>query len=159
MSYISSCPLLQHSGVVESPWYYLYHYLRAKNLPYSIDDVCKVVQGCVVCAEIKPNFYKPPDAQVVKAGVGNLWHAPQGWHAASFWVAREFLPQLTTKPVFVTALNVILKEGTESASRFITIAIPQDHSHLASLRMYRNATIPLIIRQNVIVWLLTFHKK
>ena len=38
-----------------------------KNLPYSIDDVRKVVNKCRICAEIKPNFYKPPNAQLVKA--------------------------------------------------------------------------------------------
>ena len=45
----------------------LNHYVRAKHLPYSIDNVRKVVvHDCTVCAEVKPNFCKPPDAQLVK---------------------------------------------------------------------------------------------
>jgi len=53
---------LCHPGITR-----LNHYVRAKNLPYSVDDVRKVVHDCTVCAEVKPNLYKPPDAQLVKA--------------------------------------------------------------------------------------------
>jgi len=53
---------LCHPGIAR-----LNHYIRAKNLPYSFDDVRKVVHDCTICAEVKPNFYKPPDAQLVKA--------------------------------------------------------------------------------------------
>ena len=41
--------------------------LKQKKLPYSIDDVRKVVNQYSICAEIKPTFYKPPLAQVIKA--------------------------------------------------------------------------------------------
>jgi len=53
---------LCHPGVTR-----LIHYVRAKNLPYSVDDVRKVVGDCSVCAEVKPNCYKLPDAHLVKA--------------------------------------------------------------------------------------------
>jgi len=53
---------LCHPGITR-----LNHYVQANNLPYSLDDVRKVVHNCTVCAEVRPNFYKPPDAQLVKA--------------------------------------------------------------------------------------------
>ena len=53
---------LCHPGITR-----FYHFVRMKNLPYSIDDVRKVVNKCRICAEIKPNFHKPPNAQLVKA--------------------------------------------------------------------------------------------
>ena len=53
---------LCHPGITR-----FYHFVRMKNLPYFIDDVRKVVNKCRLCAEIKPNFYKPPNAQLVKA--------------------------------------------------------------------------------------------
>lgn len=53
---------LCHPGVTR-----FYHFVRVKNLPYSIDDVRNVVSTCQVCSELRPNFYKPPAAQVIKA--------------------------------------------------------------------------------------------
>ena len=45
----------------------LLHFIRVKNLLYSIDDVRQVVDKCKVCSELKPRFYKPPIAHIVKA--------------------------------------------------------------------------------------------
>ena len=53
---------LCHSGISR-----FYHFVRMKNLPYSMDQVRKVVNQCRICSEIKPNFYKPPNAQLIKA--------------------------------------------------------------------------------------------
>ena len=44
----------------------LHHFVRVKNLPYSIDVVRKIVNNCSVCCELKPRFYRPPTAHVVK---------------------------------------------------------------------------------------------
>ena len=44
-----------------------YHFVQVKNLPYSFDEVRNVVSKCLVCSELKPNFYKPPAAQVVES--------------------------------------------------------------------------------------------
>ena len=51
-----------HPGITR-----FYHFVRVKNLPYSIKDVRKEVNQCNVCAEIKPNLYNPPIAQIIKA--------------------------------------------------------------------------------------------
>ena len=45
----------------------MYHYVRAKNLPYSLDEVRKLTASCKICAEVKPRFYKPPEMHVIKA--------------------------------------------------------------------------------------------
>ena len=50
LDYIHSA--LCHPGVTR-----LYHFVRSKNLPYSLDDVKKVIQKCDVCARLKPKFY------------------------------------------------------------------------------------------------------
>ena len=45
----------------------LQHYVKIKNLPYSIDDVRKVIAACKDCAELKPRFFRPSQARLVKA--------------------------------------------------------------------------------------------
>lgn len=44
---------LCHPGVTR-----LYHWIRSKNLPYSIDEVRRVTNSCKVCAAVKPRFFK-----------------------------------------------------------------------------------------------------
>ena len=56
--YCSLC----HPGVTR-----LNHYIKSKNLPYSVDDVKRVCSSCLVCAELKPQYYKPSAAHLIKA--------------------------------------------------------------------------------------------
>ena len=53
---------LCHPGVQR-----LNHYIRSKNLPFSIEDIKKVSANCRVCREIKPNFHKPNTQTLIKA--------------------------------------------------------------------------------------------
>lgn len=53
---------LCHPGVTR-----LLHFVRSKNLPYSVDDVRRVVTSCRTCAECKPNFYQPAKIPLIKA--------------------------------------------------------------------------------------------
>ena len=53
---------LCHPGIAR-----LSHYLRSKNLPYSIEEVKKAVGSCQICAKIKPHYAKPPETHLVKA--------------------------------------------------------------------------------------------
>ena len=46
--HISLC----HPGVAR-----LTHFVRTKNLPFSVDDVKRVTSNCSVCAELKPQFF------------------------------------------------------------------------------------------------------
>ena len=53
---------LCHPGITRT-----YHFIKMKNFPYSIDKVLKIVNGCRVCAEIKPRFYKLIELHLIKA--------------------------------------------------------------------------------------------
>ena len=54
---------LCHPGVKR-----LSHFVRVKNLPYTVEEVRTVTRECPECAETKPRFYKPPtSAHLVKA--------------------------------------------------------------------------------------------
>ena len=53
---------LCHPGVTR-----LLHFVKAKNLPFSSDEVKRVCSSCKVCANMKPNFYKPPNNRLVKS--------------------------------------------------------------------------------------------
>ena len=53
---------LCHPGIVR-----LSHYIRSKNLPYSVDDVKSVISKCRICAELKPAFYKPANPPLIQS--------------------------------------------------------------------------------------------
>uniref|UniRef100_A0A5S6QZ39 Integrase catalytic domain-containing protein n=1 Tax=Trichuris muris TaxID=70415 RepID=A0A5S6QZ39_TRIMR len=53
---------LCHSGITR-----FLHFVRSKNLPYSVDEIKQVVSRCRVCAECKPAFYRSENATLVKA--------------------------------------------------------------------------------------------
>lgn len=44
---------LCHPGITR-----MYHWIRSKNLAYSVEDVKKTILACPVCAEVKPRFFK-----------------------------------------------------------------------------------------------------
>ena len=43
------------------------HFIRCRNLPYSTEEVKNLINQCPVCAELKPQFYKPPEAHLIKS--------------------------------------------------------------------------------------------
>lgn len=53
---------LCHPGITR-----FYHFVRSKNLPFSLDDVKSVIQQCRICAELKPRFFKPSNSGLIKA--------------------------------------------------------------------------------------------
>lgn len=53
---------LCHPGVTR-----LAHFVRVRNLPYSLDDVKRVCSECPQCARLKPRFFKPPQTSLIKA--------------------------------------------------------------------------------------------
>ena len=44
---------LCHPGVSR-----LLHFVRSRNLPFSVEDVRRVTQSCKICSEVKPRFYR-----------------------------------------------------------------------------------------------------
>ena len=53
---------LCHPGVTR-----MYHFVRTRNLPYSMEDVKQMTKACRVCAECKPQFHTPAKSHLVKA--------------------------------------------------------------------------------------------
>ena len=53
---------LCHPGVTR-----MCHFIKVRNLPYSVDDVKTMTRNCKICAECKPQFYSPPQAHLIKA--------------------------------------------------------------------------------------------
>ena len=47
---------LCHPGITQ-----LAHYIKVKNLPFSLSDVKNVIQACKDCSEVKASFLKPED--------------------------------------------------------------------------------------------------
>lgn len=43
------------------------HFVRSKNLPYSTEEVEKVCSTCRICAELKPQLYRPQPGVLIKA--------------------------------------------------------------------------------------------
>ena len=52
---------LCHPGVTQ-----LLHFVKSKNLPFSVEDVRRTISSCKVCAECRPNFYQPERAHLIK---------------------------------------------------------------------------------------------
>ena len=53
---------LCHPGVTR-----MYHFVKSKNLPYSVEDGQRMSSSCKVCAECKPRFYRPENSHLIKA--------------------------------------------------------------------------------------------
>ena len=56
-----------HSSLCHPRVTRMYHFVRSKNLAYSVEDVKQMTANCNICNEIKPNFYKPPNQKLIKA--------------------------------------------------------------------------------------------
>ena len=53
---------LGHPGITRTM-----HFIRSRNLPYSVEDVKRVIGRCKVCLEVKPKFYKPVNQHLIEA--------------------------------------------------------------------------------------------
>ena len=53
---------LCHPGVTR-----MFHFVKSRNLPYSVEDVRQMTKACRVCAELKPQFHSPIQAHLIKA--------------------------------------------------------------------------------------------
>ena len=56
-----------HNGLCHPGVTRLLHFVRSKNLPFSTEDVKRECSSCKVCAEIKPNFYRPSPGTLIKS--------------------------------------------------------------------------------------------
>ena len=44
-----------------------YHFVKSKNLPFSVENVKNITRNCTHCAETKPRFAKPQTENLIKA--------------------------------------------------------------------------------------------
>ena len=44
----------------------LNHFIKTKNLPYSLDNIKQVCKECKICQEVKPRYYNPNKVKLVK---------------------------------------------------------------------------------------------
>lgn len=56
-----------HSGLCHPGVTRLLHFVRARNLPFSTEDVKKTCGSCRICAELKPRYYRPAEGTLIKA--------------------------------------------------------------------------------------------
>ena len=45
----------------------LHHFVRSRNLPYSVQNVKEVCNQCRICAELKPKFFGKEEETLTKA--------------------------------------------------------------------------------------------
>ena len=86
---------LCHPGITR-----MYHYVRLRNLPYSLDDVKRMTEACSICCEIKPRFYKPPPANLIKSENDIALQNDRNFHICNTYFftisARDVAPTATT---------------------------------------------------------------
>ena len=56
-----------HSSLCHPGVTHMFHFVKTRNLPYSIEDVRQMTTACRVCAEHKPQFHSPVRAHLIKA--------------------------------------------------------------------------------------------
>ena len=53
---------LCHPGITR-----MAHFVKVRNLPFSLDEIRKVTNTCEICAECKPQYYHPESTHLIKA--------------------------------------------------------------------------------------------
>ena len=53
---------LCHPGVAR-----MVHFVKSRNLPFSVEDVKRMTQACKECQECKPQYYSPEPSHLIKA--------------------------------------------------------------------------------------------
>ena len=41
-------------------------FVRARNLPYSVDEIKNISEACNSCAQLKPKFHRPPEESLIR---------------------------------------------------------------------------------------------
>ena len=53
---------LGHPGVTR-----MLHFVKSKNLPFSVDDIKSMIRACRVCSELKPQYAQTGSSHLIKA--------------------------------------------------------------------------------------------
>ena len=52
---------LCHPGITR-----MSHFVRTRNLPFSIEEIKRMTNSCRICCECKPRFYRPVKSYLIK---------------------------------------------------------------------------------------------
>jgi len=67
-SAISPSTLLDiHDGLCHPGVTRMLHFVRSRNLPFSTGDIKKMCSECRICAELKPQFFRPSEGALIHA--------------------------------------------------------------------------------------------
>ena len=56
-----------HSALCHPGITCMYHLVCSRKLPYSLDSVKQICKDCKICQEVKPQYFKPEQAKLIKA--------------------------------------------------------------------------------------------
>ena len=56
-----------HDALIHPGVQRMIHFVRSRNLPFSVEEVRRVTTECTTCAKIKPRFHNPADTPLVRA--------------------------------------------------------------------------------------------
>ena len=97
---------LGHPGITR-----FWHFIRSKNLPFSIEEVRQTCAQCTTCSALKPRFYQPPRNKLIRA--------TQAWERISI----DFKGPLTTSHRGNKYLLIVVDEY----SRFLLHLLAKIH--------------------------------
>ena len=60
-------PIKLHESLCHPGVTHMLHFVKSKNLRYSVEDVRRLTSSCKICAECKPRFYQPENTYLIKA--------------------------------------------------------------------------------------------
>ena len=43
------------------------HFIRVRNLPYSVEKIKRITNACRICCECKPRYHRPAKSHLIKA--------------------------------------------------------------------------------------------
>lgn len=56
-----------HDALIHPGVQRMIHFVRSRNLAFSVEEVRRVISECPTCAKLKPRFYNPGDTPLVRA--------------------------------------------------------------------------------------------
>ncbi|GFT77142.1 retrovirus-related Pol polyprotein from transposon opus [Trichonephila clavipes] len=95
---------LCHPGVTR-----MHHWVRCKNLPFSLEDIKKVTNSCLICNELKPRFVK---------NVGTLVKATAPFERGSSFMPHELKSFLTSQGIATSRTTPYNPAGNGQVERY-----------------------------------------
>ena len=113
---------LCHPGITR-----MIHFVRSRNLPYSVEDIKKMTASCSTCAELKPRFHKPTASHLIKA--------TQPFERLSLDFKGPLPSGMASSCTHVVCRVRVCMEVCQSTSAYVTVnaCLPVPHSNRIAL--------------------------